>query len=128
VNKDNVESPEACALKVRDLLKAGPREGDHGAAALAEEAIRKLAAFLPSGAAEEANAKQLIVDLRAFFLSPRPFSQDTVALNRRHLTRRVKMLHQAVLRHALQSELLRDRAPEAQAPAEPPRAAGQRKA
>jgi hypothetical protein len=105
VIKDDVESPEACTLQLRSLLKAGPREGDHGAANLAEAAVKKLAAFLPSSAPQATAAKQLIVDLRGFFLSPRPFSQDTVALNRRHLNRRIKMLHQAVVRHGLQSDL-----------------------
>ena len=103
--KDDAESPEACTLQLRSLLKVGPREGDHGAANLAEAAVMKLAAFLPSNAPQVTAAKQLIADLRGFFLSPRPFSQDTVALNRRHLNRRIKMLHQAVVRHGLQSDV-----------------------
>jgi hypothetical protein len=98
VIKDSVESPEACALQLRALLKAGPREGDHGAANLAETMVKQLAAHLPSGAKEEIAAKQLIADLRGFFLSPRPFSQETVTQTRRHLTRRIKMLHEAVAR------------------------------
>ena len=98
--KDSVESPEACVLQLRTLLKAGPREGDHGAANLAETMVKQLAAHLPSGAREEIAAKQLIADLRGFFLSPRPFSQETVTQARRHLTRRIKMLHQAAARQA----------------------------
>ncbi len=97
--KDSVESPEACALQLRTLLKTGPREGDHGAANLAETMVKQLAALLPSGAKEEIAAKQLIADLRGFFLSPRPFSHDTVVQERRHLTRRIRMLHQAAARH-----------------------------
>jgi hypothetical protein len=99
VIKDNVESPEACVVQLRTLLKAGPREGDHGAANLAERMVKQLAAHLPSGASQEIAAKQLIADLRGFFLSPRPFSQETVAQTRRHLTRRIKMLHEAAARH-----------------------------
>lgn len=97
--KDSVESPEACALQLRTLLKAGPREGDHGAANLAETIVKQLAAYLPSGAREEISAQQLIADLRGFFLSPRPFSQETVTQTRRHLARRIKMLQQAAARH-----------------------------
>jgi hypothetical protein len=126
VIQDNVESPEACTLQLRSLLKVGPREGDHGAANLAEAAVKKLAAFLPSGAREINAAKQLIADLRAFFLSPRPFSQDTVALTRRHLTRRIKMLHQAVVRHALLSEMPNAGPRAEEAPAEKPYTVGRK--
>jgi hypothetical protein len=64
------ESPEACALQLRKLLKMGPHEGDHGAADLAATIVTQLTARVPFGAQEEIDAKKLIADLRGFFLSP----------------------------------------------------------
>jgi hypothetical protein len=93
------ESPEACALQLRRLLKTGPKEGDHGAANLAETIVTKLTAHVPTGATEEIAAQRLIVDLRGFFLSPRPFSYETIEQNRDHLRRRIKLLRQAVVRY-----------------------------
>ena len=93
------ESPEACALQLRTLLKLGPHEGDHGAANLAETIVTQLTARVPFGAQEEIAAKKLIPDLRGFFLSPRPFSHETVVQIRGHLSRRIKLLHQAVVQY-----------------------------
>jgi len=77
----------------------GPHEGDHGAANLAETIVTQLAAWVPIGATERIAAKRLIADLRGFFLSPRPFSHETIVQNRDHLTRRIKLLHLAVVRY-----------------------------
>jgi hypothetical protein len=93
------ESPDSCALRLRKLLKTGPKEGDHGAAKLAESIVTQLTAHVPIGATEEAAAQRLIVDLRGFFLSPRPFSYEIIERNRDHLTKRIKLLHQAVVRY-----------------------------
>jgi hypothetical protein len=92
-------SPEACALQLRNLLNLGPKEGDHGAANLAETIVTQLTARVPSGTREEIAAQRLIADLRGFFLSPRPFSYETIVQNRDHLTRRIKLLHQAVVQY-----------------------------
>jgi len=94
-----MESTAACALQLRKLLNMGPKEGDHGAANLAETMVTKLTARVPSGTNEITAAKRLIVDLRGFFLSPRPFSHQTVVRNRDHLSRRIKLLHEAVARY-----------------------------
>jgi hypothetical protein len=94
-----MESPEACALQLRRLLNMGPQEGDHGAAILAETIVTQLTARVPSGANEAMTAKRLIVDLRGYFLGPRPFSHALVVQSRNHLTRRIKMLHRAVVRY-----------------------------
>jgi len=93
------ESPEACALQLRKLLKMGPHEGDHGAADLAATIVTQLTARVPFGAQEEIDAKKLIADLRGFFLSPRPFSHETIVQVRDHLSRRIKLLHQAVVQY-----------------------------
>jgi hypothetical protein len=93
------ESPEACALQLRKLLKMGPQEGDHGAADLAATIVTQLTARVPFGAQEEIDAKKLIADLRGFFLSPRPFSHETIVQVRDHLSRRIKLLHQAVVQY-----------------------------
>jgi len=93
------ESPEACALQLRRLLKMGPREGDHGTADLAATIVTQLTARVPFGAQEEIDAKKLIADLRGFFLSPRPFSHETIVQVRDHLSRRIKLLHQAVVQY-----------------------------
>ena len=94
-----MESPDACALQLRRLLNMGPLEGDHGAATLAETIVTQLTARVPSGANEALAAQRLIVDLRGFFLGPRPFSHALIEQNRNHLTRRIKMLHRAVARY-----------------------------
>jgi hypothetical protein len=94
-----MESPAACALQLHRLLNTGPQEGDHGAAMLAETIVTQLTAHVPLGAHEEIAAKRLIADLRGFFLGPRPFSHDLIIQNRAHLTRRVKLLHEAVARY-----------------------------
>jgi len=95
----DMESPAACALQLRKLLNMGPQEGDHGAANLAETMVTKLTARVPPGANETIAARRLIADLRGFFLRPRPFSHDTIVQNREHLGRRIKLLHQVVLRY-----------------------------
>ena len=92
------ESPEACALQLRKLLNMGPQEGDHGAANLAETMVARLTANVPIGIHEKIAAQRLIADLRGFFLSPRSFSHDTTLQSRNHLSRRIKLLQQAVVR------------------------------
>jgi hypothetical protein len=94
-----LESPEACALQLRKLLKMGPQEGDHGAANLAETIVTQLTAHAAFDASEKVAAKSLIDDLRGYFLSPRPFSHETVLQNRRHLDRRITLLQRAIVRH-----------------------------
>ena len=93
------ESLEGCALQLRKLLNIGPQEGDHGTANLAETMVTQLAAHVPIGSSERVAAKRLIADLRGFFLSPRPFSHATIVQNRNHLSRRIKLLQQAVVRY-----------------------------
>ena len=93
------ESPAACALQLRKLLKMGPHEGDQGAADLAATIVTQLTARVPFGAQEQIDAKKLIADLRGFILSPRPFSHETIVQVRDHLSRRIKLLHQAVVQY-----------------------------
>jgi hypothetical protein len=94
-----LESPDACALQLRRLLNMGPQEGDHGAAILAETMVTQLTARVPSDAKEAKAAQRLIADLRGFFLGPRPFSHALIVQSRNHLTRRIKLLHQSVVRY-----------------------------
>jgi len=70
------------------------------AANLVDAVLEELRAHISPESNEEIAARKLSSDLRAFFLGSQPVTDDAAVQKRHDFTRRVELLHQAVVRQA----------------------------
>ena len=99
MSTNEMRSLEACASQLRQLIRIGPRQDDHAAADFAEVLVKQLTASVLQGSNEERAAKQLIGELRNFFLDPQSLSHVVIERKRMDLTRRIELLKQNVARY-----------------------------